>query len=85
MPKRIWKVSHPASLVDHNRKYIDPQGGIYAISMDDQIMIKRVHLLHPLRKIRIISDNDKYEIIETDLEQIVVSGKIIWYGRKLER
>ena len=43
-------------LVDHNRNYIDPQGGIYAIAMDDDvIMIKRLQVIYPLKRIRIIS------------------------------
>jgi phage repressor protein C with HTH and peptisase S24 domain len=29
-------------LVDHGHNYIDPQGGIYAIAVDGEIMIKRV-------------------------------------------
>lgn len=72
-------------LVDHNRNYIDPQGGIYAIAMDDVIMIKRLQVIYPLKKIRIISDNPKYEPLEAETEQIVVNGKVIWFGREIEK
>ncbi len=53
-------------LVDHNRTTIDLQGGIYAISMDDTIMIKRLQIKYPLSTIRIISDNSWYETKELE-------------------
>jgi phage repressor protein C with HTH and peptisase S24 domain len=31
-------------LVDHGRNYLDPHGGLYAISIDHSLMIKRVQL-----------------------------------------
>lgn len=72
-------------LVDHNRNYIDPQGGIYAIAMDDIIMIKRLQVIYPGKKIRIISDNPKYEHLEAEPEQVIIIGKVIWFGREIER
>jgi len=72
-------------LVDHNRNYIDPQGGIYAIAMDDQIMIKRLQVIYPSKKVRIISDNPKYEPLEAETEQVIINGKVIWFGREIER
>jgi len=72
-------------LVDHNRNYIDPQGGIYAIAMDDIIMIKRLQVIYPSKKVRIISDNVKYEPLEAESEQIIINGKVIWFGREIER
>lgn len=71
-------------LVDHNRNYIDPQGGIYAIAMDDIIMIKRLQL-YPTKKLRIISDNAKYAPLEAEPEQVIINGKVIWFGREIER
>jgi len=72
-------------LVDHNRNYIDPQGGIYAIAMDDVIMIKRLQVIYPSKKIWITSDNPRYKPLEAGPEQIVVNGKVIWFGRETEK
>lgn len=72
-------------LVDHSRTTIAPQGGIYAIAIDHEIMIKRVQFLLPQRKLKIISDNKQYEPMETDSDQVRINGKVIWYGRDLER
>jgi len=72
-------------LVDHNRNYIDPQGGIYAIAMDDIIMIKRLQMIYPSKKIRVISDNPKYETFEIDPENIIINGKVIWFAREIEK
>ncbi|MBI5562335.1 MAG: helix-turn-helix domain-containing protein [Deltaproteobacteria bacterium] len=72
-------------LVDHSRDYIDPQGGIYAIAIDGTIMIKRLQVLYPSKKVRIISDNQRYETIETDSSEVNINGKVIWFGREIER
>jgi phage repressor protein C with HTH and peptisase S24 domain len=72
-------------LVDHGRQHIDPQGGIYAISMDHEIMIKRIQILYYKKVLKIISDNNKYEPFEAAADQVNINGKVIWYGRELER
>jgi len=71
-------------LVDHNRNYIDPQGSIYAITVDDVIMIKRLQSVYPSRKIRIISDNPRYEAFELNPDQVIINGKIKWFAREIE-
>ena len=72
-------------LVDHNRNYIDPQGGIYAVAMNDIIMIKRVQVDYTSKRVYIISDNPKYKPLEANSEQVVINGKVIWFGREIER
>jgi phage repressor protein C with HTH and peptisase S24 domain len=72
-------------LVDHNKDFISPQGGIYAISIDHEIMIKRVQPLPAVNKIKIISDNGKYEPHEVDTDQVKVNGKVIWFAREIEK
>jgi len=72
-------------LVDRGRSFISPEGGIYAVALDDVIMVKRVQVLHPVDKLRIISDNKKYDPIEVPADQVKINGKVIWYARELER
>ncbi len=72
-------------LVNHARNYLDPQGGLYAISANNIIMIKRLQIEYPSRKVQIISDNPKYKTIEADLDQVHINGKVIWFGREIER
>ncbi len=72
-------------LVDHSRTVVAPQGGIYAIATDHEIMIKRIQVLFPQNKLKIISDNPRYEPIEADPGQIRINGRAIWYGREIER
>lgn len=73
------------ALVDHGKNYVDPQGGVYAISIDQAIMIKRIQVLHPSKLIKVISDNSRYEPLETSLDQLRINGKVIWFGREIER
>lgn len=72
-------------LIDHNRNEVDPHGGIYAIVVDGEVMIKRLQILYPSKKIKIINDNSKYESTDVDSAHLKISGKLIWYGRELER
>ena len=72
-------------LIDLNRNYIDPPGGIYALYINDTIVAKRVQVISQGGKLRIISDNPKYETIDADPDQIGVNGKVIWFARELER
>ena len=69
-------------LINHSRNYIDPQGGIYALANDGQIMLKRVQLVPSKGHARIISDNPQYETEIVPLSQLVVNGKMIWFGRE---
>jgi len=71
-------------LVDHGRNSIASQGGIYAISIDDEIMIKRVQPSFP-DKLLIISDNKQYAPYKMSTANVRVNGKVIWYARDLER
>lgn len=72
------------ALVDHGRNNIASQGGIYAIALDDEIMVKRVQPIFP-NKLLVISDNKQYPAQEIAAENVRVNGKVIWYARDLER
>ena len=72
-------------LVNHGRTRVDPQGGIYAIAIDQEIMIKRIQPLHFIGTLKIISDNKKYGPIEADADSVNINGKVIWFARDIER
>lgn len=70
-------------LVDRGRNYLEPQGGIYAIALDDVIMIKRVQPTGD--RVKVVSDNKMYEPFEVRADQVKINGKVIWFARELER
>ncbi len=70
-------------LIDHARSYVDPQGGLYAISFDGVVVIKRVEIAYPSKKLKVISDNSKYETVEVAPDNVKIQGKIIWFSRDL--
>lgn len=72
-------------LVDHGRTRVDPQGGIYAIAIDHEIMIKRIQPLHFMGTLKIISDNKRYGAIDADADSLNINGKVIWFARDIER
>lgn len=72
-------------LVDHGRNYIDGNGGIYALVKDNYIIIKRIQVLYPENRLKIISDNPRYGPRDCDPGEIKVNGKVIWFGREVER
>ncbi|MCE5265696.1 MAG: helix-turn-helix transcriptional regulator [Deltaproteobacteria bacterium] len=71
-------------LVDHGRNTIPARGGIYAIAIDDEIMIKRVQPVSP-EKLLVISDNKQYPPFEIGRNQVQINGKVIWFARELEK
>lgn len=77
-------------LIDTSKRHIDSQGGIYAIAIEDEILIKRACYVFEetkpgilTKKVKIISDNPVYEPLKFNLKDVVVNGKAIWYGREL--
>jgi phage repressor protein C with HTH and peptisase S24 domain len=72
-------------LVDHSRAYLDPQGGIYALSINNDVMIKRLERIPGTDLVKIISDNKRYDPSEMNAIDIRINGKVIWFGRELER
>ncbi|MCF8042424.1 MAG: helix-turn-helix domain-containing protein [Desulfarculaceae bacterium] len=71
-------------LVDKTRSHV-PDDGLYALSMDGDMLIKRLRK-RPGRKVQVISDNEVYGSFEFDLasppEEMSVVGRVIWMGRK---
>lgn len=71
-------------MLDSGRTHIY-DGNIYALRLDDTIMIKRLSL-RPDDKIKVISDNGtEHESYMTDRKEIHIIGQIIWYARSLVR
>jgi len=62
-----------------------PRAAFMRLAVNNEIMIKRIHIVYPDGKVRIISDNRKYEPMEVETEKVHINGKVIWYGREIER
>lgn len=78
-------VSGDLVLIDHSRNYVDSRGGIYAIAIEGEIAVKRIQVLLPSRRLKIISDNNRYDPMELESDQVIINGKVIWFSRELER
>jgi len=48
-------------------------------------MIKRVQVDFKTKMLFIISDNGKYKPQELEPERITINGKVVWFGREIER
>lgn len=73
-------------LIDHNHNHLDPSGGIYAIAVNDHIMLKRIQFFPRQNRVKIISDNAaRYEAEEHPADEVNINGKVIWFGREIER
>lgn len=76
-------ISGDLALVDHS-KDVTTRGGLFAITIDGEIMVKRIQpLMGP--RLLVISDNQKYTTLEIAAEEIRINGKILWFGREIER
>ena len=58
--------------------------GLYAVRVDDTLMVKRLQHL-PGGRVLVRSDNPAYQAFETpqDDERFAVVGRVIWAGRSL--
>ncbi len=70
-------------LINHGHNHLDPQGGIYAIALDDSILIKRLQVVYPSGLVRVLSDNVRYGFAELPQDQVKINGRVIWYGREI--
>ncbi|HBE45708.1 MAG TPA: hypothetical protein DDW17_09800 [Deltaproteobacteria bacterium] len=69
-------------LVNHAEKDIF-DGSIYAIVIDDEILIKRIHKDYKASLLKIKSDNSEYETFTIEYDKIIINGMVIWYARDL--
>lgn len=72
-------------LVNHGITTVAAGGGIYAITFQDEIIVKRIDVLFPSGQWQVRSDNPDYPSFTVDPSQVVINGKIIWFARALER
>lgn len=71
-------------MIDQGRTTIKT-GCIYALGMDDSVLLKRLDLLYGGR-VRIISDNkEEYPSYVVDAADLRIIGQVIWYARELVR
>tara|TARA_B100000686_G_scaffold280591_1_gene301815 strand:- start:582 stop:1244 length:663 start_codon:yes stop_codon:yes gene_type:complete len=70
-------------LINKNIKEVSLGGGIYAIKWKGNILVKRLQVNPQAATVLIKSDNPSYETLETNLDDIEIEGKIIWYGREI--
>lgn len=71
-------------LIDSSRNKIDLNGGLYAIALSNEIMIKRLELLFEIKKIKIISDNPLYGAREVNEKEVTINGRVIWFAREIK-
>ena len=70
-------------LINKNIKEVSLGGGIYAIKWKGNIQVKRLQVNPQTGTVLIKSDNPSYETLETNLDDIEIERKIIWFGREI--
>jgi SOS-response transcriptional repressor LexA len=68
-------------LLDTGRTHIY-DGELFAIQLDDTIMIKRL-FLKPGERVRIVSDNKEHHSYETERRKVTVLAQVVWFARTL--
>jgi hypothetical protein len=72
-------------LINKSNTTVSLEGGIYAISVHDEIMIRRIQYMFRDNKLKIMCDNTRYDPMKADRAQVMICGKVIWFGRDIER
>lgn len=53
---------------------------LYAVDYGDGLMVKRIELIPRSRKVRVISDNDRYSSYEMARDELLVFGRVVaWF------
>jgi len=55
---------------------------IYLVRMGETLLVKRVQRI-PKNQIRLLSDNPLYPPVDVSLEEAVILGRVIWFGRHI--
>lgn len=75
-------LEHDVVMIDTGQCHLY-DGKIYALRMDNTVMIKRI-APRPGDKVLVISDNkDEYEPYEASRQDINVLGQVVWFARSL--
>lgn len=78
-------VSGDSLVIDKSINSVSSDGGIYVISYDGELYVKRVQKLLD-GQVSVTSDNTNYRDItipKSDLVNLKVIGRVVWYGRPL--
>jgi phage repressor protein C with HTH and peptisase S24 domain len=60
-------------------------GGIYALCVNDEFMIRRIQYTYEGNKVKIFGDNQRYNPLEVDRKKVKINGRVVWVGRDIER
>lgn len=69
-------------MIDTTQNTLNIQDRVYAIALHGAAAIKRLRL-DKGRKIVIVSDNPTIENYTVDAEDVLIHGRIIWFGREI--
>lgn len=70
-------------LIDRSQRQLT-RSGIYALRVDNNLWVKRLHLDLSARKVQMISDNLRYDVQLLDENGLEIVGRAIWIvGRRL--
>lgn len=78
-------ISGDSLVIDKSVNDVSSDGGIYVISYDGELYVKRVQKMLD-GKVSVTSDNTNYSnlsIDKSDLVNLKVIGRVVWYGRPL--
>ncbi|MEP4120430.1 MAG: S24 family peptidase [Gilvibacter sp.] len=78
-------ISGDSLLIDREDNVVGSDGSIYVINYEGELFVKRVQKLLDGR-IAVTSDNKNHlsiEISKSDLEQLKIIGRVVWFGRKM--
>lgn len=71
-------------MVNHDDDRSHLRDGIYALSIDGALLVKRISMGVRSNRFSILSDNPSYpDWIDFDAQQIEAAGRVIWTGRRV--
>lgn len=74
---------HGDQLVIDRRDRNPRQPGPFALWFDDGYVVKNVQVMRASGKLRVFSNNPKYEPDEADPDEVQIMGRPVWFSRQL--
>lgn len=68
-------------LIDHSMRTVREQDAIWALTVGDVAMIKRLRVRGEM--VRLLSDNDRVPTDDVFHEEINVVGRVVFIGRRI--
>jgi len=57
--------------------------GLFILRIGDEVVVKRLQWIMKSKRVRVISDNERYDTEEMDPDDLSILARVVWLGREI--